>query len=87
MHPGLPPVFEIGLRYSFTYRAQVFEVPGKGAYPEKFTAGAFDRATGTIVPLKLEDRPVGHVRVLAADVADDGASVQFTYEIIDLEPS
>jgi len=30
---------------------------------------------------------VGHVRVLAADVADDGASVQFTYEITDLELS
>jgi len=85
MRPGPPPLLQAGLRYTFTYHAQPVDIPGKGTFPERFAPGAFDRAIGTVVPLKLENRPAGHVRVLAADVAPDGASVEFTYEITDLE--
>jgi hypothetical protein len=86
MQPGPPPIFQIGLVYSFTYHAQPEEYPGKGWATPQFASGAFDRSIGSVIPLKLRDRPVGHVRVLAADVAPDGASVEFTYEITDLDP-
>lgn len=87
MQPGLPPVFRVGLIYSFTYHAQPEEIPGKGWVTPRFAAGAFDSSIGKVIPLKLETRPAGHVRVLKADVAPDGASVEFTYEIRDLEPT
>src|SRR5262245_43732816 len=61
MHPGPPPLLQAGLRYTFTYHAQTVDIPGKGTFLERFAPGAFDRAIGTVVPLKLENRPVGHV--------------------------
>ena len=86
MQPGPPPAFRVGTVYSFTYPAQPEEIPGKGQATPRFASGAFDRSIGSVIPLKLEARPVGHVRVLKADVAPDGASVEFTYEITDLDP-
>lgn len=80
-----------GTRYKFTQRAGTVIVPGKGEFPERFAPSAFRSVIDTVIPLKPgeppaagtpDDRPVlGHARVLAADVAPDGFSVTFTYEI------
>lgn len=82
-----PFVPVVGLRYSFTYRAGTFHVPGtgKGEFQDQFAPGAFDDSLGKTVPLKLERRQVGHARVVGAEVAADGLSVEFTYEITDLD--
>ena len=86
MTPSRPPLLQVGVRYSFTSRAGTTDVPGKGAFQEKFASGAFDRSLGTVIPLKLETRAIGHARIISADVASDGLSVVFTYEVTDLDP-
>lgn len=74
-----------GMRYTFTYRPGPAEVPGKGWFPQEFARGAFDRSVGKVVPLTMNGRQLGHGRLMEADVADDGGSVQLTYEVTDLD--
>jgi hypothetical protein len=74
--PGVPLVLAAGVRCEFRYPAS----PG-----EMFASNAFARAAGTTVPLRTGDRLAGHVQVISADVAGNGLSVMFTYEIADLE--
>jgi hypothetical protein len=75
-----------GMRYSFIHRSQPEDYGPKGWATPKFMPGAFDGSVGKVVPLTYEGRQFGHGRVIAAKVADDGYSVEFTYEIVDLEP-
>ena len=81
-HPFVP---RVGMRYEGWEPAGTVDVPGKGEFPRQFAPGAFDSSIGKIVPFKFGDVRVGHVRVIAADVAEDGSGVQFTYEITDLD--
>ena len=81
-----PAFTQIGMRYNFTYHSQPEEYGAKGWATPKFASGAFDRQVGKVIPFKFEDRQVGHARIIAAEVADDGYSVEFTYEIVDLDP-
>jgi phage head maturation protease len=83
---GMPPLLQVGIRYEIWQPAGTFEVPCKGEFQQQFAPGAFDRSVGKVVPLKIESRPVGHARVVSAEVAQDGSGVTFTYEIVDLEP-
>lgn len=75
-----------GMRYSFRYFPPPEEIPGKGTFTTVFAPGAFDRHLGTFTRLMLNGRQIGSARVIAADVAEDGASVQFEYEVADLDP-
>lgn len=88
MIPQLPPVLRAGERYEFTYLADTVMIPGRGLMPEVFAPGAFDRAVGAVFPLRDEPggRVLGHVRLLSADVADDGLSAAFACEVTDVEP-
>lgn len=81
---NMPPFLQVGARYEVWEPAGTFEVPGKGEFPQRFASGAFDRSIGKVVPLKIEQRAVGHIRLLAAKVAEDGSGVALTYEIVDL---
>jgi hypothetical protein len=83
---SMPPLLQVGVRYEAWQPAGTFEVPGKGEFQERFASGAFNRSVGKVIPLKIEERPVGHVRVISAEVAEDGSGVTFTYEIVDLDP-
>lgn len=85
MQPGRPPAWTAGLICSFTCHAQPEEIPGKGRAMPLSASVAFSRSIGKVIPLKPETRQAGHVRVLRADVAPDGASAEFTCEITDLE--
>ena len=80
------PLFQPGMQYSFLYRSQPEEIPGKGWSVPQFASDAFRSQIGKVVPLTWEGRRFGHGRLIAADVADDGYSVQFTYEVTDLDP-
>lgn len=90
--PFLP---RVGMRYEAWEPAGTVDVPGKGTFPQKFMPGAFDRQIGKVVPLRFGERPepgtadarpaLGHVRVIAAEVAPGGNGVMFTYEVIDLD--
>jgi hypothetical protein len=61
------------MRYSFRVRAEDHE---------RFAPHAFDNAIGTTVPITLNGRPIGDATVVAADVADDGGSVELTYDML-----
>ena len=74
--PERPSPFQPGTRSSFWQPAEAFE---------RFAPGAFDRTIGQVIPLKYEGRVIGHQRVIAAEVADDGSGVMFTVEVVDRE--
>ncbi len=46
----------------------------------RFAPGCFDSQIGKVVPLNLRGVEIGHMRLIAADVAGDGLSVHLTYE-------
>ena len=50
---------------------------------EVYAPGAFDRSIGQIIVDQLEGRPVGHSRIIAAEVAADGSGVMLTLEVVD----
>lgn len=50
---------------------------------EVFASGAFDRSVGQLIVDQYEGRPVGHSRVIAAEVAEDGSGVMLTLEVVD----
>src|SRR5690348_14332702 len=77
------PLTEPGGRFDFWLPAEPVEVPGKGTFPQRFGPGAFNSSIGKIVPVKHEGRVIGHERVVAAEVADDGSGVMFTVEVVD----
>lgn len=58
--------------------AWAFAAPG-----EVYAPGAFDRSVGQIITDQLEGRPVGHSRIIAAEVAADGSGVTLTLEVVD----
>lgn len=80
----LPEFWRVGARFTFPYRAEPVDIPGKGTFPQKFMPGAFDLSIGNTVPLKIAGQQVGWALVVAAAVAEDGSSVLFTYEITQL---
>lgn len=81
-----PPFFRPGAVFSARESAGSAYVPGKGTFPQQFERDAFAGVIGKIVPFRSGGEIIGHARVLAADVEDDGSSVLFTYEITDLDP-
>jgi hypothetical protein len=50
---------------------------------EVYAPGAFDRSVGQIIVDKYGDVPVGHSRIIAAEVAEDGSGVTLTLEVVD----
>lgn len=78
-------LFRVGMRYAVIHRAEMIRIPGKGLYQDRFPPGAFDASLGRTVPFTIKGRQLGHARVIAAEVAGDGLSVEFTYEITDLD--
>jgi hypothetical protein len=71
-------------RSTFIYRAGTYPTP-KGDFPERYAPGAFDSNIGKLAPLTIEGEQLGWVRILAADVIDDGQAVRITFE--DVEPT
>ena len=47
-----------------------------------FASGAFDSQIGYVVEMTIEGRWVANVRIIAADVSEDGLSVELTYEVL-----
>jgi hypothetical protein len=45
-----------------------------------FAAGALNRSIGQIVPLTIGGEDIGNVRVVSAEVDDDGRGFMLTYE-------
>jgi hypothetical protein len=81
-----PSFFCVGACFQVREPAGVLSVPGKGKVAAVFGRGDFTSSVGKVVPLRVRDEVIGHARVREADVADDGSSVLFTYEITDLSP-
>lgn len=48
-----------------------------------FAPGAFDSQIGETFPLTVEGRQIDNCKVVAAEVAEDGASVTLTLEVPD----
>ncbi len=81
MPPPTPP-FQYGTRYKVRLSAGTFEVPGKGEFNDSFAAGAFDGQVGHVVGMTVNGEWAADVRIVAADVAEDGCSVEITYEVL-----
>jgi hypothetical protein len=58
-----------------------FEVPGKGEFPQRFAAHAFDNCVGKDVPFKIEGVERGRATVVAVEVAEDGSGATWTVDI------
>jgi len=82
---AVPPLIRVGMRYTFTHRPGPVEIPGKGWFPQKLATGAFASQIGKVIPLTMNGRQFGHGCLTEAVVADDGDSVQLTYEVTDLD--
>lgn len=80
----LPDFWREGARFSFREPAGYDDVPGKGRFPRVFEQDSFRSSIGNTVPLKIAGQQVGWALVVAADVAEDGSSVLFTYEVTQL---
>lgn len=50
---------------------------------EVFGPEAFNCTIGSTVPLTVEGRQISHCRIVAAEVASDGRSVELTVEVPD----
>lgn len=81
-----PSFFRVGACVQVREPAGILSVPGKGKVAAVFGPGDFSGSVGKVVPLRAGNEVVGHARVREAEVADDGSSVLFTYEITDLSP-
>lgn len=81
-----PSFFRVGACFRVREPSGTVNVPGRGEEPVVFARDAFTAQVGRVIPLRVRDDVVGHARVREADVADDGTSVLFTYEITDLSP-
>jgi hypothetical protein len=79
-----PAIFRVGSQVSFTYNSEPTGVPGKGEFPTRFAPEAFTAQLWKVVPLKFNGEAIGSARVIAAEVSEDGYSVEFTYEITEL---
>jgi hypothetical protein len=51
----------------------------------RFGPHAWDRVVGEIVPLKIYGETAGHVRLVAAEVVDDGTFALLTFEQVNSE--
>lgn len=77
-----PLSLEPGTRYTAWEPAPTDYVPGKGEVRSRFAPGSWDRQVGKVVPLKVEGTEVAQVRLVAAEVAEDGSGVSLTYEVL-----
>lgn len=80
----MPDFWAVGKRFRLREPAGYDDVPGAGRFPRVFEQDAFRTSIGNTVPLKIAGQQVGWARVVAADVAGDGSSVLFTYEVTQL---
>jgi phage head maturation protease len=62
-------------------------VSQQAKFGEVFAPGCFDSSVGKHVPFKVDGQSVTTCELLAAEVAEDGLSVQLTLETPDDEPS
>ena len=69
-------------RSTIRLAAGTYDVPGKGEFSQVFASGAFDSQIGYVVEMTIEGRWVANVRIIAADVSEDGLSVELTYEVL-----
>jgi hypothetical protein len=59
------------VRFQFVQRAEQHE---------RFAPGCFDSQIGKFVPVNVEGAPHGRGRLVAAEIADDGQSVELTVD-------
>lgn len=72
--------------FAFFRAGMVFSGREMAGHGQRFERDAFTGSIGKIVPVRVHGEIIGHARVREAEVADDGSSVQFTYEVTDLSP-
>ena len=77
-----PLQFQQGSRYMVRLAAGTFDVPGKGEFNQLFASGCFDGQIGHVVGMTINGGWIVDVRIIAADVAEDGQTVDITYEVI-----
>lgn len=66
-----------GARWTVVRRAGQF-----GEYEERFAQEAFDGMVGRVTPVTFNGAPFARGRLVSAVVADDGLSVEFTFEAV-----
>jgi hypothetical protein len=68
-------VAEPGARFTITHRSTGGTI---------FAPSAFVSTIGQVMPLKVADLEVAAVRLVDADVSDDGTSAELTFETVAL---
>ena len=63
----------VGDRFTLTHRAEP---------KSTFAAGAFTSAIGQVLPLKVGDLALAAVRLVDANVSEDGTAAELTFEVI-----
>jgi hypothetical protein len=77
-----PLQFDRGTQYMVRLAAGTFDVPGKGEFNQIFASGCFDGQIRHVVGMTINGGWIVDVRIIAADVAEDGQTVDITYEVI-----
>jgi hypothetical protein len=71
------PLFKVGTRF------EEHRMAGPG---ELFAEDAFGRSAGATVQLRVAGQRIGSAVIIAVQVANDGTSALFTYEITEISP-
>lgn len=73
---------EVGTVFTLWRPAGIITVAGKGAVTQRFSPGSWDSRVGGVTLLYRKGQVMGTGELLCAVVADDGAGVNLTYEIV-----
>ena len=82
MSSSSPFQLEPGMQYMVQLAAGTFRVPGKGEFDQVFATGAFDSNIGHVAGMTINGGWIADVRIISAVVAEDGLTVDITYEVI-----